>query len=319
MGLALLGLVLVAGTAGYLVLGLSLLDAVYQTVITISTVGYREIGEVDALYQVFTTVLIIFGTGTALYTLGVLVETLFEGRLDDQFRRRRMQRRIERYAGHVVLCGYGQVGSSIARELSRAGRDVVVVDRDVDVEGDPELAFVVGEATDDEVLERAGLSRASTLVLALDSDADNLYVTLTARSERPDLFIVVRTNDPSAEAKLRRAGADRVVNPHEIGGARMAALVLQPDVAEFLDVVMRDRGLEVRLAEVPVGRGSPFADRTIAECRCRERSGATLLAVRRDGEFVTNPDSSFEIRSGDVLIALGTADQLDALRELVRS
>lgn len=321
VGVGLLGLVLVVGSLGYTALGLSPLDAVYQTVITVSTVGYREIGEVDGRYKVFTSLLIIFGTGTALYTLGVLVETLFEGRLDDQFRRRRMQRQIERLTGHVVLCGYGQVGRSIARELRRAGRDVVVIDRDVDVDAeiDPDLLLIVGEATDDEVLAAAGLERASTLVLALDSDADNLYVTLTARTERPDLFIVVRTNDPHAEGKLRRAGADRVVNPHEIGGARMAALVVQPDVAEFLDVVMRDRALEVRLAEIPVGLGSPFAERTIAECACRERSGATLLAVRRSGEFVTNPDASFRIRAGDVLIALGTADQLARLREIVRA
>ncbi len=226
VGLAGFAAVIVMGTGGYLVLGLGLLDAVYQTVVTVSTVGYREIGEVGDRYQIFTVLLILFGTGTALYTLSVLLETLFEGRLNDQFRRRRMQNEIDRLRGHVVLCGYGQVGRAILAELDRAERDVVIIDR---VELDPELRFVVtGEATEDEVLTRAGLDRAATLVLALNFDVDNLYVTLTARSLRSDLYIVARANSSAVGPKLHRAGADRVVNPHEIGGSHMAQLVLEP-------------------------------------------------------------------------------------------
>ena len=214
-----------AGTFGYYRLGLSAGESLYQTVITITTVGYGEVGEVTDRYRVFTVLLILFGTGTALYTLGVLIESLFEGRLDDQLRRRRMQKKIDRLSEHVVLCGYGQVGRAIHRELTEAGRTVVVVDRrEID---DEEAPFnVIGEATDDGVLVSAGLGRADELVLALDSDVDNLYVALTARSMRPSLFIVARSNQSSAEPKLRQAGVDKVVNPHEIGGSRMAALVL---------------------------------------------------------------------------------------------
>lgn len=225
----LIGLVaiLVVGTAGYAVLGLTLLDAVYQTVVTVSTVGFRELGEVGHRYQLFTLFLIMFGTGTALYTLGVLLETLFEGHLNDQFGRRQMQREIDGLRDHIVVCGYGQVGQAIAAELSGGGREVVIIDRRSDL--GPELSLVVvGEATDDEVLARAGLHRARTLILALDSDTDNLYVTLTARSLQPNLFIVARANNSAADPKLRRAGADRVVNPHEIGGHRMAELALEP-------------------------------------------------------------------------------------------
>lgn len=219
--------VLVIGTAGYTVLGLSVLDAVYQTVVTVSTVGFRELGEVGHHYQFFTITLIMFGTGTALYTLGVLLETLFEGHLNDQFGRRRMQKEIDGLRDHIVVCGYGQVGQAIAVELSGGGREVVIVDRRHDL--DPEIPLVVvGEATDDEVLARAGLHRARTLILALDSDTDNLYVTLTARALRSDLFIVARANSSTADPKLHRAGADRVVNPHEIGGHRMAELALEP-------------------------------------------------------------------------------------------
>ncbi len=235
-GLALLVLILGVGAGGYMLLGLSLVDAVYQTVITVSTVGYREIGEVTGPYKAFTTGLIMSGAGTALYTLGVLIELLFEGKLDDQIRRRRMLSEIDRLTGHVILAGFGQVGRAIYSELNDAGYEVVVIDRKT-FEFDAEhvnhvdhgihIRFsLTGEATDDRVLLAAGLERAGILVLALDHDADNLFVVLTARTMRPEMFIVVRANDSSVEPKLRRAGADRVVNPHQIGGAHMASVVI---------------------------------------------------------------------------------------------
>ena len=308
-GLSVLVLVTAVGTFGYHRLGLTVGEALYQTVITITTVGYEEIGTVTDSYRVFTILLIMFGVGAALYTLSVLIESLFEGRLDVEIRRRRMQKQIDRLSDHVVLCGFGQVGRAIHRELALADREVVVVDRrELDTE---ELGHtVIGEATDDDVLVAAGLQRASTLVLALDSDVDNLYIALTARSMRPSLFIVARSNSSSAEPKLRQAGVDRVVNTHEIGGSRMAALVLQPDVVEFLGVVMHAEELSVRLAETPVTAHGPFAGRALAACEIDESTGATVLAVRRDGSFVTSPPDDFVLAAGDVLIALGTRDQL---------
>ena len=311
-GLGVFALVIAGGTFGYRQLGLTVGEALYQTVITVTTVGYQEVGTVTDSYRVFTIVLIVFGTGTALYTLGVLIESLFEGRLDDQIRRRRMQKQIDRLSGHVVLCGFGQVGRSIHRELAAAGRSVVVVDRrELDDEGLPRN--VVGEATDDSVLMAAGLERASALVLALDSDVDNLYVALTARSMCPGLFIVARSNSSSAEPKLRQAGVDRVVNTHEIGGSRMAALVLEPDVVDFLGVVMHDEQLSVRLAETQVTADGPFAGLALSACEIAESTGATVLAVRRNESFVTNPPNNFVLAAGDVLIALGTKGQLAEL------
>ena len=312
-GLSVLALVTAVGTFGYHRLGLTVGEALYQTVITITTVGYEEIGTVTDSYRVFTILLIMFGVGSALYTLSVLIESLFEGRLDDEIRRRRMQRQIDRLSGHVVLCGYGQVGRAIHRELAGAGRTVVVIDRaDLDAEAPPNC--VVGEATDDGVLASAGLERASTLVLALDTDVDNLYVALTARSMCPGLFIVARSNDSSAQPKLRQAGVDRVVNPHEIGGSRMAALVLEPDVVDFLGVAMHAEELSVRLAETTVTADGPFAGRTLAACEIDESTGATVLAVRREGSFVTDPPDHFVLAADDVLIALGTREQLAELR-----
>jgi len=315
IGVAFLGLVLIGGTVGYTLLGLEPFDAVYQTVITVSTVGYREIGEVDRQYEAFTIFLILFGTGTVLYTLGVLLETLFEGQLDDQFRRQRMQRKIDELTDHVIVCGYGQVGRSIVAEMHRAGKAVVIVDRqELDVGELPDGVFIVaGEATEDEVLKEAGLQRASTLVVALDSDADTLFVALTARTGNDALFIVARANGGGVVDKLERVGVDRVVNPHEIGGSRMAAMVLQPEVTDFLDVVMHDRELEVRMAEIEATLQTGYVGKTVIELLTPNQPSTTLVAVRRHGRFITNPPGDLEIEIGDMLIVLGTDDHIRAM------
>ena len=317
-GLGVLAVVIAAGTFGYHRLGLTVGEALYQTVITITTVGYGEIGTVTDSYRVFTVLLILFGTGTALYTLGVLIESLFEGRLDDTIRRRRMQKQIDRLSGHVVLCGFGQVGRAIYLELTTAGRSVAVVDRR-DLDGEQLPHTVTGEATDDNVLVATGLEQASALVLALDSDVDNLYVALTARSMCPGLFIVARSNHSSAEPKLRQAGVDRVVNTHEIGGSRMAALVMQPDVVEFLDVVMHDEELAVHLAETRIAAGGPFDGLHLSACEIGDTTGATVLAVRHGESFVTDPPDDFVLAAGDVLISLGTKHQLAELKSRAHS
>ena len=311
-----LTLVILAGSGGYMMLGLGPLDAVYQTVITISTVGYREVGEVAAGYQVFTLVLILLGVGTSLYTLSVLLETIFEGRLSGQFRRGRMQRRIDRMSGHVVLCGYGQVGKAVEEELRRDGKDIVIIDRQED--GLKDDLLVTGEATDDDVLLRAGLERAKTLVLALNSDVDNLFVSLTARAINPELFIVASARDAASGPKLYQAGADRVVNTHQIGGARIASLVIHPEVAEFHDVVMQEGEYEVRLAEIGVDTRSALAHRSIGESSIRRTTGATVLAIQREGSFITGPSHEVVLLPDDLMISLGTMEQLEALKEQAR-
>jgi len=316
---ALLVAVLAAGTVGYLLLGLSPLDALYQSVTTVTTVGFREVGPPTAGFRVFTIVLVLFGVGSVLYALGVLLESLVEGRITERFGRRRMQRKIDTLQGHVIVCGWGRVGRAISPALrGLEGTDVVVVDRDparVAAAGD---LVVEGDATDDGVLRLAGIDRARALVAALDSDADNVYVTLSARALRPDLFIVARARVDSAEALLVQAGADRVVNPQAIGGARMAALVNQPHVADFLDVAMHDAGLEFRLAELTIEAGTAVAGRSLRDAHLRDATGALVLAMRDPGgTFRTNPDPNEVMDAGEVLIAIGTEAQLTALRVLV--
>ena len=313
-GAALFALVLVGGSLGYIALGFGVLDATYQTVTTVTTVGFREVQPLTAGGKVFTMVLILGGVGTALYTFGVLVEALVEGHFSRLLGRRRMDRDIERLRGHVIICGWGRVGRAIARYVTGAGQPVVVVDRDLarlDGSGHP---FVHGDATDDEVLARAGIDDASVLVAALNTDADNLYVTLSSRSVRPDLVIIARARTESSEPKLERAGANRVVNPQLLGGQRMAAFALQPHVAEFLDVVMHDGSLEFRLEEVVVASGSSLVDRSLRDSHLRDRTGALVLALRDTaGGFTTNPPPETIITPGQILIAIGTSEQLASL------
>ena len=234
VGVTVLVFVLAAGTTGYVLLGLGALDALYQTVITVSTVGYSDPAGVGARYQIFTIALILLGTGTSLYTIGVVIEMLFEGRLDDHIRRRRMQRSIDSLSDHAVICGYGQVGQAIAEAMIDAGTDVVLIDSNLDIDSG-DLHLLSGDATHDSTLQNAGIEKASSLVVALDSDADNLYVTLSARAMCPELFIVTRANSPGALPKLRQAGADRVINPHQIGGAYMASAALRRDATEGVE------------------------------------------------------------------------------------
>jgi voltage-gated potassium channel len=221
-------------------------------------------------------------------------------------------------SGHVIVCGWGRVGRAVAATVTGHGGDVVVVDRNPDrVESQP-WPYVVGDVTDDAVLLGAGVERAKVLVAALDTDADNLFLTLSARALNPSLFIVARARVASTEPKLTQAGANRVVNPQSIGGARMAAFCMQPHVAEFLDVVMHDGSLEFRLEEVEVPDGSPVVGCTLRSAHLRDKTGALVLALRRaDGAFTTNPEPDTELAAGEVLIAIGTSTQLEALADIV--
>jgi voltage-gated potassium channel len=311
--LLLLG-VSVAGTIGYIVLGYDVLDAIFQTVITITTVGFKEVRPLTAAGKIFTIVLILAGTGTALYAFGLILETLVEGHLRHHFERRRMERNIARMNGHTIVCGWGRVGRAVGGYLAGQGTEVVVVDINADRVAEIGYPVIVGDVTDDEVLRKAGLMRARALVAAINTDAENVYVTLSARALRPDLVIVARARTEDSEPKLMRAGATRVVNPQRIGGQRIAAAASQPNVVEFLDVVIHDGSLEFRLEEVSIEAGSRLAGRTLAEANLGQTTGALVLALRgSDGSFIANPPQQTAIEAGHVLIAIGTERQLQAL------
>jgi voltage-gated potassium channel len=215
----------------------------------------------------------------------------------------------------VIVCGLGRVGAAGVAYLDTLGEQVVVVDRDPERLRGLDRPTVVGDVTDDAVLTAAGIGRARALIAALDTDADNVYVTLSSRALRPDLVIIARARNESSKSKLMRAGADRVTNPQRIGGRRMAAFALQPHVAEFLDVVMHEDALEYRIEEFPVDAHSELAGMTLKAAELRDSTGALLLALRQPGgQFLANPGADTEIEPGAVLIALGTPGQLDGVR-----
>jgi voltage-gated potassium channel len=315
--LALGGLVAVTayGVVGYMILGYTFLDALYQTCMTMTTVGYGEVHEPTTAMKVFSTSLMIMGVGIALYNLTVMVGTITEGEVRRYFERRRMDRRIAAMSGHVIVCGHGRVGRSAVEHLKAMGAQVVVVDtvpeRVVQLL-DPHL---VGDCTRDEVLIAAGVHRARALVATLETDADTVYLTLSARALRPDLVIISRARTVDSKEKLSLAGATRAVNPQLIGGRRIAAFALQAHVAEFLDVVMHDDELDFRVQQVRVTVHSPLAGKRLGDLDLEHRSGARLLAYRPGPRlpFQPNPDDDTVLAIGSVLIAFGSLDQIDAL------
>jgi voltage-gated potassium channel len=318
--LALLATVLVVGTVGYVILGFGFVDAAYQTVTTVSTVGFREVEPLSTVGKSFTMALILLGVGATLYAFSVLIETLIEGRLLDLLGRRRMVRTITSMQGHTIICGWGRVGRAIAAEVADADQALVVIDVDEDRLADCPHPSVLGDATVDKVLLEAGIRRAASLVAAVDQDAANSFITLSSRALCPDLFVVARVRSVDNEEKLLRSGADRVVNPQHIGGARMAAFVLRPHVAEFVDVMTRERNLAFRLEELPISPDSGIAGQTLRDAHIRDRTGALVLALRRaDGTFLTNPPPETLLEPKLVLIAIGTEDELGALASIVGS
>lgn len=314
------GFVVAYGCTGYVLLGLPWFDAFYQTVISITTVGYSEIGatvENTTRYRVFTLSLVVIGVGAVLYTIGAMADSLIEGSLNEELRRRRMLKAIDELRGHTIIAGWGQVGHAVAEFVADAGGDVVVIDRNPLHDESPH-PIVIAEATDDDVLRSAGIEHAKTLVIALDHDADNLFVCLSARALRPDLFIVARTSDTKNEAKFAQAGADRVINPHKIGGSRMAALALRPHVAEFLDEVLYDEQHDVAVEEIVVGDDSPMVGQTLLDLRQADGRRPLIIAIRGSGgRYHTNPAPNTALTADTVIIALGSADELVHLRRTI--
>ena len=319
-----LGAITVIGVLGYMVLeGWSFTESLYMTVITLTTVGYREVRPLDTAGQLWTMVLLITGVGTLFYAAVSSVELVVEGAIRGYFGRRRMQAAIGKLNGHYILCGYGRVGRQVAREFAREGVPFVVVDQEPGIIEeclvDGYLALL-GEASDDTVLEESGVRQARGLVAAVDSDADNVFVVLSARKLNPKLNIVARASSDESAAKLETAGADRTLSPYAVGGRRLASLATQPLVVDFLDIVTRgEKGLEFRLEEFGVPEDSFIAGQTIGELRIGERTGAMILATRNsEGTFDTSPSASDRIRAGDTLIVLGTREQISRLERLMR-
>ncbi len=323
--------IIIIGVFGYMLIeGANFLDSLYMVIITVTTIGYGEVFPLGTGGEIFTIFLIIAGVGTVGYTLVSAVEFMIENSLSGLMGRRKMRKEIEGMIGHYILCGYGRVGQHIADDLKRAGADFVIIENDAAAsERASGLGFLVikADATSDETLKEAGIENAKGLVSALSSDAENLYITLTARELCPHLFIVSRCDAEESEPKLRRAGADRVISPHSIGGRRMAAMMLKPMVWDYLDLVTRGQyiefnveNLEWRIDDVEIQPNSYLDGKSIDEAKIYSISGALVLAVKKRGlGFNTKPAKDTRLDPGDYIIAIGTVDQLAKLEEVATS
>lgn len=315
----LLVLLTVFGTAGYVVLGhASVLDALYMTVITIAAVGYGETVVLQGPARMFTLAMIILGVGSITFAMVSGLDFVLEGHLEDLLGRRRMDRELSRLNNHTIICGYGQVGRHVAISLIADGGSVVVLDIDrvrVDSARGGQLLALEGDATQEDTLSQAGIDRARAVVACVHDDADNVLVSLTAKGLNADALVIARIRRDENEAKVRRAGADRVIAPAAIGGRRIATLVTRPAVVDFLDVVTHSSEGDLVLEEVAVVPGGPLDGRSLRLLRMPERHGVTVLAVRSPGQSTnTRPEPDTKLRGGDVLVVIGSRHALNELR-----
>jgi len=323
--------ILIIGIFGYMLIEKAdFLDSLYMVVITVTTIGYGEVFPLGTGGEIFTIFLIIAGVGTVGYTLVSAVEFMIENSLSGLMGRRKMRKDIENMLGHYILCGYGRVGQHIADDLKSAKATFVIIENDPSAaERASDLGYLVikADATSDETLKEAGIENAKGLVSALSSDAENLYITLTARELCPHLFIVSRCDAEESEPKLRRAGADRVISPHSIGGRRMAAMLLKPTVWDYLDLVTRGQyiefnieNLEWRIDDVEIQPNSYLDGKSIDEAKIYSVSGALVLAVKKRGlGFNTKPAKDTRLDPGDYIVAIGTVEQLAKMEEIATS
>ncbi len=315
--------VIAVGTVGYMLIEhWTLLDSLFMTVTTIFTVGYGEIHPQTGIGRVFTLIVIILGVGTILYGIGAMVEFVIGGQLSGLFRRRVVKKRVDRLQGHYIICGYGRVGEAVAEQFKCDKAKFLVIDNDPESQAKAETAGILlvrGDASSDDVLEAAGVKRAKGLVSAVGSDAGNIYIVLSARVMNPDLFIIARAASQDAASKLARAGASRVVSPYDIGGRKMATLMLKPLVSDYLEIVTGGGELAFLVEEFQLGAGCCVIGRSIEALEVRKKTGATILAVQRaaTGLFDTNPSPEATLHSGDKIIAIGTSADIGRLEQLI--
>lgn len=317
-----LAVLLVVGTSGYMFLEeMTFLDALYMTVITVSTVGFKEVAELDPPGKLFTMVIIICGLGLVAYAFTNFFSFILEGEFKNIVRRRRMEKQINRMKDHYILCGAGQTGQSVIERFQRSRVPFIVVEKheekveELIEQGN--LAYL-GDATHEETLEKVNIKEAKGLVSCLSNDADNVFTVLTARGMNNDLRIVSRAIEKNAHSKLLKAGANNTISPNELGGTRMASLLLRPAVVSFLDIITHVDEMTLDLEEVQLCERSDLPGKTLKEARIPERTGLIVLAIKKQDEEILrfNPGPQEKLEAADKMLVLGMEEQVDKLRKM---
>ncbi len=324
-GVGALMLIVVVGAIGFMLIeDTRFIDALYMTMITISTVGFREVFPLSDGGKLFTVLLIIFSFGIFGYVITSITRLVVEGALQQSYKQYQVKKQIVKLENHVVVCGYGRNGFQACVELKEHGEKFVILEKRDHVVArileDPKLLYVQGDASSEEILEMAQIRKAKALITALPNDADNIFVVLTAREMNPKLKIISRASEFRSDLKLRHAGATNVIMPDRIGGQRMAKLVTQPDVVEFVENILLQRTMDVRLTEISCSNISEDNTRkTIHELNLRKRTGANLVGLKTpEGTYIFNPSPQIKISKDDKLFVLGTHEQVEMFKSILK-
>ena len=315
-------IMVVIGTFGYMLIeGWNLLDALYMTVITYSTVGYSEIHTISDMGRLYTVFLIFLGVGFFLYVAGAVIQFMVEGKIRTVLGRRKLDRQINRLKDHYIICGYGRIGRVICETLKRSPIDMVVIESNEklvpEINTDNTL-YLWGDASNESLLLKAGIERAKGLVAALGTDAENVFLVLTARQLAPNLLITARASDTEVKSKLRAAGADIVESPYEKGAMRMAQRITRPTVTSFLDLAFESRTTDIQMEEIPINSGSSLDNVILKDSGIRQNFDLIIIAIKKpDGSMIFNPSFEAKITSGDTVIAVGESKNLQDLEKIL--
>lgn len=315
-------MILAFGTIGYhAVEGMGLFESFYMTLITVSTVGFSEIKQFSQAGRVITIIVIITGIGAGTYILGQITKAFVEGELRTILGRRKLEKNIRKLKNHWIICGFGRIGKIICDELAAEGIKFVVIEQDSakTVDLDERYLYLNLDATSEEALQEAGIMNAKGIVTAVYSDADNVFITLTAKGLRPDIFVLSRASEPANEGKLLRAGASRVMSPYQIGGSRMAQVLKRPTVMDFIDSTMMKSEFGLSMEEAVIGESSGLAGKTLLENNMRRDFGVIIVAIKKpSNEMIFNPVPTDKLEAGDVIVVIGKNDELKRLSKVLQ-
>ncbi len=302
--------------------GWDFLDAVYMTVITLTTVGYGEVHEVSRIGQLYTILLIFIGVAFCLYVAGSVVQFMVEGRIRTILGRRSLDKKIDRLKNHYIICGYGRIGRVLCNQLKRKPIDLVVIDKNLElipILDEDKVLYLSGDAADEAILNKAGIQRAKGLIAVMATDTDNVFLVLTARQLNPDLYIIARASQDESKSKLQAAGANKVESPYEMGAVSMAQRIIRPTVTNFLDLAFAHKRKDIQMEEIPVNSSSDLVNVMLKDSGIRQQFNLIIIAIKKsDGSMLFNPSFETVIEAGDTVIAVGQEGNLQKLEKILK-